>query len=154
MKIFKNLLLSLTMLSLFSCTTMINKSQTNGSIDISIAGNLKADIDVDMSRKLKGVGSESVLFGMIKMKSARNYLDGVTYGGGESGGGFFSDGAISRAKAAAAYDAIKKAGDVDVLVAPQYTVHQSKVFFGAYRTVSVQVVGYAGKIKSIKNANK
>ncbi|HAZ13495.1 MAG: hypothetical protein A2X86_13270 [Bdellovibrionales bacterium GWA2_49_15] len=142
-----------TLLSLASCTTVLNKSQPNGALGVSVSSNLAADVEVIMSKKLKGSASESALFGMINTNSSGSYLDGVSYGDSSSSGfSFFSGGILDRTKSAAAYNAVKSGGEeVDVLVAPQYIVNQKSYFFGAYKVVTVQVSGYAGRIRSIKN---
>ncbi len=138
-----------------SCTTYVNKSQPSSSVNFVVDAPMEADVDVDMTRILKGQATEAEIIG-IRLQTNHNYLDGVTYGGGEGAGGgflggFFSDGTIDRAKAGAAFNALKKEKDVDVLVAPRYVVQQKKVFFGFYKKVTVEVTAYAGKIKRIKD---
>ena len=142
------LLVSLFSCLIFTSCTTINKSQRNGSIDIEIQGKLSADIDVDMNRVLKGTASESRLFGVITLASTNHYLDGVSYNGGKSSS-FFGEGLAGKAKAAAAYNALRGKKDVDILVAPQYAIKVKNVL-GIYRKVTATVMGYAGKIKRIK----
>ncbi len=133
-----------------SCTTIINKSQPNGGLAVNVTSNLNADVDVNLNKKLKGTASESAVLWMIHTNSSGSYLDGISYGEGSSSG-LFSGGIVDRAKAAAAYNAVKTAGEeVDVLVAPQYIINQ-RSFLGLYKVVTVQVTGYAGRIRSIKN---
>lgn len=144
------LLLSTLLMSLvFGGCTTVNKSQRNGSIDIVVQGHLKADIDVDMNRVLKGTATETKLFGFITLKSNNHFADGVSYNGGTGGTFLFGDGLAERAKSAAAYVAVRKAKDVDVIVAPQYVI-KSKSVLGIYRKVTATVTGYAGKIRRFK----
>jgi hypothetical protein len=141
-----------------ACSTNLNKSQPSSSIAFNVRSDMAADVDVDMNTVLKGQAKETVLLG-IKLKTSHTYLDGVMYGGGEGGNsgllsGLFSDSTVDRAKSAAAYDALRKEKDVDVLVGARYIIQQKRVFFGAYKEIVVSVSGYAGRIKKIRNANK
>ncbi|TNE97619.1 MAG: hypothetical protein EP326_11165 [Deltaproteobacteria bacterium] len=142
--LFSTLVLSL----IFGGCTTVNKSQRNGSIDIVVQSHLKAEIDVDMNRVLKGTATESVLFGFITLNSNNHFADGVSYNGGD-GGSIFFGGLTDKAKAAAAYVAVKKAKDVDVIVAPQYVI-KTKSVLGLYKKVTATVTGYAGTIKRFK----
>lgn len=141
----------LTLVSLiFSSCTSIHKSHRNGSIDISIQSELKADVDVDMNRKLRATAVESRLFGFIPLKSTNHYLDGISYNGGSTGGFlFFGEGLVGEAKSAAAYKAVRGQKNVDVLVAPQYAIKVKNVL-GIYKKVTATVTGYAGRIRRIK----
>lgn len=137
---------------LSSCTTY-NKSQPSSSVNFVVDAPMKADVDVDMTRVLKGVATEMVILG-LNWQTNDYYLDGVSYGGGEGAGGFlggfFGDATVDRAKAGAAFNALRKEKDVDVLIAPRYVVQQKK-FGPFYKKVTVEVSGYAGKIKRIKD---
>ena len=112
---------------------------------------LKAEITVDMSKKLSGEASESILLWFIPLSRPTNYADGVLY---SIDGTFitslstlFGSGA-ARLKAAAAYNAVY--GKADIIVAPQwvYTITDYIVF----STATARVSGYAGTLRNIKEA--
>jgi hypothetical protein len=146
----------LSVMVLSSCSSL-NKSYRSGAININVEANLDADVDVNMNRVLKGSAKEAELFpfpflGGIKIKTAKNYLDGITYGGSAPTGWFGEDDMIRRAKSAAAYNAVKRHKDVHVLVAPRYIVSSKHYFF--YKVVTVQVTGFAGTIKNFKKVKR
>ena len=128
------------------CSTY-HKSQRNGSIDIMMKADMKANISVNMNRVLKGSASVTRLFGIEF--GATHFADGVSYNGGD-GGGLFGEGLAGLAKSAAAYNAVKGKKDVDVLVAPQYVIKKTNVLY-IYTKVTASVTGYAGKIKGIRS---
>lgn len=137
-------------LFLVSCSsTTMNRSQKSGSLDVSVKSNLNADVDVDMSKKISGTAKHTKLFGIFDIKTSKHYADGVAYDGGGSGFSLFSGGIVEDTKSAAAYRAVVP-NKADVLVAPQYLIKVESYFFGAWKEVTAQVSGYAGRIKSIK----
>ena len=146
MKIFT---LATSMLFLVSCSTTMNRSQRSGALDVKVKSDLHADLDVDMSKKIQGTAHHTKLFGFIDIKSSNNYADGVAYDGVGSGGSFFGGGIVEEAKSAAAYKAVVP-NQADVLVAPQYLIKVESYLFGAWKEVTAQVSGYAGKIRNIK----
>jgi len=136
------------------CVTSLNKSQSAGPLDVHLRSNLAADVEVDMSKKISGNSAATKLFTIFTLSGPEQYADGVSYSGaGVENSGFFGGGVIEEVKAAAAYNAVT-AARADVIVAPQYVVRYHSVFFGAYKEVSVQVTGYAGKLKGIKTATE
>ena len=146
----KKLLPVLVMASAFlmtGCSTTINKSQKSGSLDVKVKTDLQADMEVDMSKKIIGTASHTKLFGLFDIKTSQNYADGVGYDGVNSSG-WFSAGVIEETKSAAAYNAVVP-NKADVIVAPQYLIKVKSYFLGAYKEVTAQVSGYAGRIKNI-----
>ena len=146
----KNLLPVLVMASAFlmtSCSTTVNKSQKSGSLDVKVKSDLQADMEVDMSKKIIGTAFHTKLFGLFDIKTSQNYADGVGYDGVNSSG-WFSAGVIEETKSAAAYNAVVP-NKADVIIAPQYLIKVKSYFLGAYKEVTAQVSGYAGRIKNI-----
>ena len=112
---------------------------------------LKAEITVDMSKKLSGEASESILLWFIPLSRPTNYADGVLY---SVDGTFitslstlFGSGA-ARLKAAAAYNAVY--GKADIIVAPQWAYTITDYIF--FSTATARVSGYAGTLRNIKEA--
>jgi len=138
---------------LAGCSTTINKSQHSGSVNVNINSHLKADVDVDMSRQVKGTANHKRLLWIFPIKSTDRFVDGVTYNGGETGFSLFSGGIVEETKSAAAYNAVVP-NKVEVLIAPQYIVQVKSYFFGAWKEVTASVSGYAGKIRDFKSSNK
>lgn len=138
--------------ALVSCSTTNHLSQRSGGMNVSVISNLEADVDVDMSKKIVGKAHHVRIFG-IHTQNSTNYADGVTYDGGNGGGGglfgVFGPGMEEAAKSAAAYNATVP-NKADVLVAPQYLVKVKNYVFGLYKEVKVQVWGYSGKVRNIR----
>ncbi len=129
-------------LSVSSCSTL-NRSQVTAPLNPTIESKLKADIAVDMSKKLAGVASSTTLFGFLDLSSPSKYADGVF----ASSSSFFSFGTgPDELKAAATYNAV--VGKADVIVDPQYIVQKKSYLI--YSTTTVWVSGYAGTIKKIE----
>lgn len=138
---------------LVSCSSTMNRSQKSGSLDVKVKSDLQADMDVDMSKKIQGTAKHTKLFGVIDIKTSKHYADGIAYDGGAQGFSLFSGGVVEDAKSAAAYNAVVP-NKADVLVAPQYTIKVESYFFGAWKEVTAQVTGYAGRIKNIRQSTK
>lgn len=136
-----------------SCSSTMNRSQKSGSLDVKVKSDLQADMDVDMTKKISGTAKHTKLFGVIDIKTSKNYADGVAYDGASQGFSLFSGGVVEDAKSAAAYNAVVP-NKADVLVAPQYLIKVESYFFGAWKEVTAQVTGYAGRIKNIRQTAK
>lgn len=134
---------------LASCSSTMNRSQHTGDMHVKVKSHLMADLDVDMTKKISGSVKHTKLFGFIDIKSSKHYADGVNYGVKNDGFSLFGPGIVEEAKSAAAYRAVVPS-KADVLVAPQYLVKVESYFFGAWKEVTAQVSGYAGKIRNIK----
>lgn len=129
-------IVALSLLLITGCAS-VNKSHIYSPVGVSISSDMTADVDVDLSKKLTGSASATFLLGVIKVEGDSKYADGY--------GGF---GQIGLVKSAAAFNAISN-GNGDVLVSPQYTVNTENYFL--YKTIKVEVSGFEGKIKAIKN---
>lgn len=138
---------------LVSCSSTMNRSQKSGSLDVKVKSDLQADMDVDTTKKITGTAKHTKLFGVIDIKTSKNYADGVAYDGASQGFSLFSGGVVEDAKSAAAYNAVVP-NKADVLVAPQYLIKVESYFFGAWKEVTAQVTGYAGRIKNIRQTSK
>jgi len=129
-------IVALSLLFITGCAS-VNQSHIYSPVGISISSDMTADVDVDLSKKLTGSASATYFLGFIKVAGDSKYADGY--------GGFGQTGAV---KSAATFDAINK-GNGDVLVSPQYVVNTENYFL--YKTIKVNVSGFEGKIKAIKN---
>lgn len=148
-----HLLPSIGLLFLASCSTTYNKSHKSGVLDLRVRSELQADIEVDMTKKISGAATHSKLFGIFDLQSSTNFVDGIQYGANDSTNFIFSGGMVEEAKSAAAFNAIFP-NNADIIVTPQYLIKVKKYFFGAYKEVTAQVSGYAGKVKNIAQAPK
>ncbi|HXH73755.1 MAG TPA: hypothetical protein VNJ08_02250 [Bacteriovoracaceae bacterium] len=145
--------LVLALCFLNGCSTTAHRSQSTGSLDASVKSNLHAEIDVDMTKQVKGTAHHQKVLWFIPVKDTNRYAEGVTYNGGGSGWNPFAGGIVDETKAAAAYNAVVP-NKIDVLVAPQYLVQVKSYVFGIWKDVTVSVTGYAGKIRDIKSQPK
>ncbi len=152
MKVLSIAVIASTML-LASCSSTMNRSQKSGTLNVRVTSDLQADVDVDMSKKIQGTAKHTKLFGVIDIKSSKNYADGVAYDGGGSAFSLFAGGIVDDTKSAAAYNAVVP-NKADVIVAPQYMIKVESYFFGAWKEVTAVVSGYAGRIKDIKPSMK
>lgn len=137
--------------SLFSCSTAMNKSQNSAMVNAEVKGNLTADIDVDMTKKITGTAHQAKIFWFVWLRTAHHFADGVGYtGNGEAAGnGWFGMGMEEETKSAAAYKAVIP-NKADIIVAPQYVTRVNSYLFGLYKEVTATVTGYAGRIKNIR----
>lgn len=142
-----SLMLVLASFLLTSCSTTLNKSQQDTSIDLRIKSHLKADVDVDMNQKLSATVKQTKVLWFIPVKSAHMFADGVSYDGHMGHGGWFGPGMVEETKSAAAYQAV--VNKADVIVAPKYIVKVHSIFFGLWKEVTATVTGYAGRVKYI-----
>jgi hypothetical protein len=138
--------LALSALALSGCASMHQYSPP-APMRVNVQANVKSDIAV--GRKISGQASVTkILF--FTLGSDSNYEDGVVYAGAGTRSAIpllGGNGAISKAKAAAAYKAIHNSG-ADLIVAPQYVIHTKD--YTIFKTITAKVTGYAGHIKSIK----
>jgi hypothetical protein len=139
------------LMAMSSCSTTYNKNQKSSSLHVSAKSDLRADLDIDMTKKISGSATHTKLFGIFDLKTSQSYVDGVNYDVPASG--FFSGGVVEETKAAAAYNAVAP-NKVDVIVAPQYVIKVKTVFLGAYKEVTAQVTGYGAKIRNIVQTQK
>lgn len=140
----KNILSIIVVSAALTGCTSLNRTQRAADLDAKIESRLKAEITVDMKKRLTGQASSSTLFGFLQISGPNKFADGVFASG--SGGllSFLSAG--DGLKAAAAYNATK--GGNEVIVAPQYTVETKN--FVVFSTTTVKVSGYSGTIQKIE----
>lgn len=127
--------------STVACTTL-NQSAPSQGLQSQVSADFAADVEV--GNLAKGRSRTVVILGFITLGDSK-FADGVNYGVNKPSFGF---GATEDTKSAAAYNALKKT-NADILVAPRYTVDEFN-FFGIYKTIDAEVVGYSGTIKSVK----
>ena len=131
-----------------SCSSVLNKSQLNQSVNLTIDAPMHAKIDVDLSKKLTGYASGGYFLHLLRISGDNKYLEGVRFNGPAPG--FFSIfSKVNSVKAAAAYNAIRTT-QADVLVNPQYVVEENS-WNPLYKLIKVKVTGYSGRVISIKN---
>lgn len=131
----------LSMILLSSCkSTLASTTSTPLALKENIRP-LDADITVDVEKTISGQ-SNTLYFLFFRLSGDSKYAEGVDY---STKSGLFST-KVSKAKAAAAYKAVKSSG-CDVIVHPNYEVNvQDYIFF---KKIEVKVTGYAGKINKI-----
>lgn len=132
--------------SFISCSS-IHKSQLNEGVDVKIEANLKADIEVDTTRKLTGYASGGYLFHLMRVSGDDKFLEDVEFNNKEKS--FFSFlSKVEAVKAAAAYNAVAGSNS-DILVHPQYVIEENH-WNPFYKQIKVKVTGYPGRIVSIR----
>ncbi|MFZ9000023.1 MAG: hypothetical protein ACO20H_01870 [Bacteriovoracaceae bacterium] len=134
---------------LFLSCSSINKSHLNSGIHLIVKSDMNARIEVDTTKKLTGYASGVYLLHLFKISGEAKYADGIDYGDGKAG--FFEKwfSKIHDVKAAASYNAIRTS-NADVLVSPQYIIETNN-WNPLYKQIKVKVIGYPGRIVSIKN---
>jgi hypothetical protein len=95
---------------------------------------LRAEVDVDMSKKLEG-SAQSTYFLFFRISGDNKFLDGMEYSSGSS-----TD-RVGRTKSLAAYNAVKDT-DADIIVHPTYSVEIEKSLF--FKKIKTTVKGYKG----------
>lgn len=140
-------------LATVSCSTSVHRSQMSTSLDVTMESNLTADIEVDLTKQLKGSAKQSMIFWFFDLDVPEYFTEGVAYNKGSNNFSLSTlspmNGLLDSVKAAAAYRATYET-KADVLVFPQYNVKVTTRFMGFYKEVVANVYGYAGNIKSIK----
>jgi ABC-type amino acid transport substrate-binding protein len=116
--------------------------------------NLSADIEVDLTKQLRGTARQKVVFWFFDLEAPEYYADGVSYNKASNQSSLFSftSGLTDSVKAAAAYRAVAES-KADLIVFPQYTIKAVSTFLGFYREITATVYGYPGTIKAIKPAD-
>ncbi|MDH0747273.1 hypothetical protein N5D61_13070 [Pseudomonas sp. GD03842] len=135
-----------TLIATTSGCVSYNMSQPTASLSGEVKTDLKADVKV--GETIQGESSSNILFGWLNLGGDNQFADGVTYGAASGGGlGLPLPDPVSRAKAAAAYKAVKSSGS-DLIVAPRYEVTVNDYFI--FKKVNVKVTGNKGSIQSIR----
>lgn len=145
MKKFWQLAAVATLIATTSGCVSYNMSQPSAALSSAVKSELKADVKV--GDKITGESSTNVLFGWLNIGGDTQFADGVTYGGAEGGLALPLPDPVSKAKAAAAYKAVKASGS-DLIVAPRYEVTVKDYFI--FKQVHVKVTGNKGSIASIR----
>jgi hypothetical protein len=127
---------ALFLLFITGCAS-VHQSHIYSPVGISISSEMTADVSVDLSKKLTGSAKGTYFLGFWKISGDSKYADG--YGG---------LGTTGKVKSAAAFNAISKS-DGDILVSPQYVITSKFIF--PFKTINVDVSGFEGRIKEIKN---
>ena len=135
----KNLLPILTLSSsLFftSCRSkLINTLSTPMYNPAAKINDIRAKVNVDMSKKLTGEANASY-FLIFRLNGDSNFASGMSYSGDSEIKRY------SKLKSAAAYKAIN-GSDADIIVHPNYVVNIERFLF--FKKVTVSVSGYAGE---------
>jgi hypothetical protein len=100
---------------------------------------IRADVDVDMSKKLTGESQASYFLFFKVSKEDNKYAEGMSFSGEKFG--LFK---LNKLKSSAAYKAINGTG-VDIIVHPNYVIEKHNyIFFSTYK---IKVTGFAGYFK-------
>lgn len=140
----KKILLLLSVVSVLLMTSCKSTLASATSTPLSVTENIRpldADITVDTEKEISGE-SKTLYFLFFRLSGDSKYAEGVDY---STKSGLFST-KVNRAKAAAAYKAVKSSG-CDVIVHPNYEVNVEDYVF--FKKIHVKVTGYAGTINSI-----
>jgi len=100
---------------------------------------IRADVDVDMNKKLTGESQASYFLFFKVSKEDNKYAEGLRFSGDNFG--VFK---LGKLKASAGYKALENSG-ADILVHPNYEIQKHNyIFFSSYK---IKVTGYAAKFK-------
>ena len=133
------------LITLFATTSCKSTLASVSSTPLAVTENIRpldADISVDVNTKIEG-RSESLYFLFFRIKGDSKYAEGVDY---STKSGLLPSLKVDRAKASAAFKAVKSSG-CDVIVHPNYEVNVMDYVF--FKKIDVKVTGYAGTINRI-----
>lgn len=137
----KLLLIPLLGLLLVSCKTTLTRTLSTPMYAPKADINpIRADVDVDMNKKLTGEAQATYFLIFKVSKEDSKYAEGMNF----SGQGLVNLSSLNKLKAAAAYKAVNGTG-ADVIVHPNYIIEKHNYVF--FSTVSIKVTGYAGYFK-------
>ena len=151
--------------SLSSCSVYKRTMQSSAVMSRNVQLDpIKADIDVNQDNKLVGEGSATYIFFIrVSNLSVQKQLEGINYSDNVQPFDFLSRGR-NTARSIAAYRALEKCPECDVLVNPKYEVIERKSPLGIlFKKYTVRVSGYGAvyknfrtekQIKIIGNQNK
>ncbi len=135
----KLLLIPLIATTLCSCNSTFTRTLSTPMYAPKAEINpIRADVEVDMNKKLSGEAQASYLFCFKVSKADTRYADGMNF----SGDGVLNT--LNKLKAAAAYKAVTASG-TDIIVHPNYVIEKHNYIF--FRTYNIKVSGYAGYFK-------
>lgn len=133
-------LVSLIMIIVSGCSS--TTIQTQQSVKVNY--NVDPEIEVMMDKKITASAYRGYLFGFIPVSGDNNYLYYTYNYKNEDQTGY------ENIKAAANFNAIRKAPESDVVISPEYSVIVDNYFI-FYKRITVNVTGYAGKIKGFRH---
>ena len=155
MKTNKILFFCITIMIFASCTTTNKGFQSSPVISRNVQLDpIKADIEVNESKKLKGESS-ATYFLIFRVKGDNTIADGINYSTDASASlidqlnplNVIKGSRLSKVRGSAAYNALST-GDYDVLVHPNYVVTvQNYLIVKKYK---VSVEGYGAKYKNFR----
>ena len=154
-KIYLFVVIGLVISSLTSCISGNKGFQSSPVVarDVQLDP-IKADINVDTKKKLKGVSS-STYFLIFRVLGDNKIADGIDYSS-ETGASLFQSlnpfralriGRLSKVRGAAAYNAMD-GKDYDVLVHPSYTITTKNYFL--FQLYEVEVTGYGATYENFR----
>jgi hypothetical protein len=137
----KKLLLIPLVATLFSCkstqTSILSTPMYAPQAEINP---IRADVEVDMKKKLSGSSQGTFFLGM-QVSGDKKFSEGMEFSGGRRSKWARQ---INNLKAAAAYKAVTEA-NVDIIVHPNYVLDIHNYFF--FSTAKIKVFGYAANFK-------
>ncbi len=127
---------------LASCTSVKTSTlSTPMHAPSAVINPIRADIEVDMNKKLSGE-SQSSYFLLFKVRGDRKFTDGLQFSG--ASGLTLKAIQYGKLKEAATYKAVAESG-YDLVVHPTYVIEKRNFIF--FSTVKMKVTGYAAKFK-------
>lgn len=148
-------LIALMFISVTSCVTTNKGFQSSPVISRNVQLDpIKADINVDETKKIKGESSSSY-FLIFRISGDKTFADGINYSSDASASVLqqinplkvAQAGRLNKVRGAAAYKALSS-GDYDVLVHPNYsTTVKNYLIFKKYM---VTVDGYGAKYENFR----
>ncbi len=154
-KMFNLTIVAMLLVSITSCVTTNKGFQSSPVISRNVQLDpIKADINVDETKKIKGESSSSY-FLIFRVSGDKTFADGINYSTDASASfaqqinplKIAQAGRLNKVRGAAAYKALSS-GDYDVLVHPNYsTTVKNYLIFKKY-TVSVE--GYGAKYENFR----
>lgn len=137
----KKILLSfLGILFLASCSsTKMNSLSTPSYAPQAEINPIRANVQVDMTKKLSGESSSSY-FLFFRTSGDNKFAEGMTYSGENAVKGMFKA-RENKTKSSAAYNALENSG-ADIIVHPNYVIDVKNYLF--FKKITVKVTGYAG----------
>ncbi|HOP50532.1 MAG TPA: hypothetical protein PLY84_04610 [Bacilli bacterium] len=104
------------------------------------------ELEVNTLTKITATATRGYLFHFLPMSGDNNYLYYNSSNNDDNSG-------YDKVKAAANFNALRKAPDADLIISPSYTIIVDNYFI-FYKKVTVTVSGYPAKIKGFKNRSQ
>ena len=125
---------------LVSCSsTKMNSLATPGYAPKAEINAIRANVEVDMKKKLTGESSTSY-FLFFRTSGENKFAEGMSYSGENNVANVFK-GRENKTKSSAAFKALENSG-ADIIVHPNYVVETKNYLF--FKKINVKVTGYAG----------